>query len=1271
MKLDTLFQNSTLRRIAMAIGAVLFFWALTWLAVPPLLISQVQSRLTELLGRQVVVGGVSFKPWSLELEVTDFTIAHAGAPGQPPQMSIKRFYVDLEAQSLFRLAPVVDALQLEAPQLQLKHLGGGRYDIDDVLQRINQGPDEPDAKPLQFALYNLALTEGEVIFDDAPKQKVHNLRQLTLKLPFLSNLDSKREVLTQPLLAFDLNGSKFDSSAQSTPFTSDRKTQAHILIPSLDLAPYLGYLPEDLPVRLNSGVLHADLMVNFEQKSQTHVGLSGRLSATQIKLVSGTGNSSPAGELLSFESLNLQLKDTRPMARQINLESIELVKPELNLVRGKSGLMNWQTLGRPVTASAKLGTQSVSEKTAFNADGVRVNDQNDSNASSWVVDVASIKLQGGLVHWADNALQKPSQLDLSALNLSINALRWPFVKPAMLEGNVLLDQASLNFSGNATDAQAALTAQLADLPLSVGAAYLAQHIKPNLNGMLTAELGMTWQAERGPDAPTALLLQIPNLSLDKLTLSQEGSGKATPAGKATLASIQRLQLAQVEVDVPRQTVTLGQLRVTQPKIGLQRLADGSWMADDWLVAASHEPIHPKADVPAKPQPEGKSWQLTLSELNLSQGDINYADATTSTPVAFNVSALNLNLKNLGWPARARAKPISWTAAARMSQGQTEPGTLSGRGTVRLSPLSAHADLTAQRLPLQALAPYFASGAKLALLRADTSFTGQVDMAEQAAGLALQVKGDVKLEDLRVDTLGQLEPFKPAEELLSWKDLSLVGLNLALQPGVAPQVEVAQTSLSDFFAKLTLSETGRLNLQDVTGAEPDKSGTQVKDGRQTATQLTSTSTTTAIGASPDAFRNIAVSSGNTGDTSVNSSQDVLAPVIKMGPISLINGRVDFNDRFIKPNYSARLSELTGKLSAFSSLAQSGQVQLADLELRGRVEGTASLEILGKVNPLAKPVALDIQGRVRDLELAPLSTYSARYAGYGIERGKLSVDVAYKVQPDGQLTASNNIVLNQLKFGEAVPGGERSLPVKLAVALLADRNGVIDIDLPVSGSLNDPQFRIGPIVFKLIVNLIVKAVTAPFSLLASVLGGGGDELSMVSFSPGSAMLAPEAKAGLDKVAKALIDRPALKMTVVGTASLEVERDGFKREQLQALLQAEKRRALSTPPNAVTPAVTPDEYPQLLKAVYKRADFPKPRNLIGMAKDLPVPEMETLLLANLPATEANMQDLAVQRGVVVRDYLASLKLPLERLFLGAAKAVPPEVKWRPRAELNLATE
>lgn len=329
---------------------------------------------------------------------------------------------------------------------------------------------------------------------------------------------------------------------------------------------------------------------------------------------------------------------------------------------------------------------------------------------------------------------------------------------------------------------------------------------------------------------------------------------------------------------------------------------------------------------------------------------------------------------------------------------------------------------------------------------------------------------------------------------------------------------------------------------------------------------------------------------------------------------------------------------------------------------------------------KPLALDIKGRVRDLELPPLSPYSVRYAGYGIERGKLSVDVSYVVQPNGLLTATNNLVLHQLTFGDKVDGAPASLPVKLAVALLADRNGRIDLDLPISGSLNDPDFKLGPLVFKMMVSLIGKAITSPFSLLTNALGGANaEELSAVPFAPGSALLSAEAQSGLDTVVKVLVDRPNVNLTVVGTASLAVERDAFKLEQINALVQAEKRRTALLKAGQSTAAaqregaleVSQAEYPTLLKAVYRRADFPKPRNLIGRLKDIPVEEMQALLLANLPADLEAMRDLAVRRGVAVRDYLAAQKLPLERLFLGAADAEPSEAKWSPRAELNLTTQ
>jgi hypothetical protein len=465
-------------------------------------------------------------------------------------------------------------------------------------------------------------------------------------------------------------------------------------------------------------------------------------------------------------------------------------------------------------------------------------------------------------------------------------------------------------------------------------------------------------------------------------------------------------------------------------------------------------------------------------------------------------------------------------------------------------------------------------------------------------------------------------------------------------GSATRLQLREATLSDFYARVIVNASGRVNLQDLVKATPAGAPALMP--------------ASAPASAPD----------------VASAQTAPAAVVAMGPITLVNGKVLFSDRFIRPNYSADLSELNGKLSAFSSQATDGSVQLADLELRGRAEGTASLEITGKINPLAKPLALDIEGRVRDLDLPPLTAYSIKYAGYGIERGKLSMDVKYAVQPDGQLTASNKLVLNQLSFGDKVEGAPNSLPVKLAVALLADRNGVIDINLPVSGSLNDPQFSIGAVVWKVITNLVAKALTAPFSLLAHAFGGGdGEDLSAVNFAPGSSTLASDVAQSLDKIAQALADRPVLHVTVVGTASLALERDALKRERLKALLLAEKRRraAVGGQDAAATAVLTDAEYPVLLKDVYRRADIAKPRNLVGLAKDLPVAEMETLLLASIPVTEDAMRALAQQRGVAVKDYLASRKVGAERLFLGAPKTVvsdSADAPWKPHAELSVTS-
>ena len=849
--------------------------------------------------------------------------------------------------------------------------------------------------------------------------------------------------------------------------------------------------------------------------------------------------------------------------------------------------------------------------------------------------VARLKLEGGTVRWRDASTKPAAQLALEGLSVQAQALSWPMQAPVPFEVSARLGQTPLSFKGSATDAEAKAQGSVGELPLSTLAPYAAGVLTHELDGRLAADFDLEWRAAKA-DQPMGLLVNASRVELSEARLG---------TARQPQASLRRLQVQDARVDLAASTVAVGKIVLDRPQVRAQRDEAGRWMVDGWMKASDAS-----AAAPSSRPVDSSPWQLTLADVQVDAGNVAFEDLALARPVRLDLSQIKMQVKNLQPLASSQPDmPVSLQLRMGAARGnRAEPGRLALDGTLRLpgksgrdaDSLGTQLKVQADKLPLHALEPYFGDRLNLDLLRADTSYRGTVEAALPSAGLRLAVAGNVGLDDFAANTLS------PAEELLAWKSLQVRGLRLAMAPGQVTRVAVQETVLSDYFARVIIDETGRINLQ----------GLVKHDGEAPVPTGATAPATTASTPPPPPV----------------SASAVPDPDIRFGPISLVNGRVLFSDRFIKPNYSANLSELTGSLSAFASVPPGGAPQMADLTLRGRAEGTAALEIDGKLNPLAQPLALDIRALVRNLELPPLSPYTVKYAGYGIERGKLSMDVAYKIEPSGQLTASNQIVLNQLSFGDRVAGSEApNLPVKLAVALLADRNGVIDINLPVSGSLNDPQFKLAPLIFRLIFNLIGKAITSPFSLIAGAFGGGGEEMSQVVFTPGSKALDGEARQRLDSVAKALADRPSLQITVVGHGDLEAERSGYQRARLDERVLAEKRRQLARDGAAIsdTLVVTPAEYPALLKEVYRRTDIPKPRNLVGLAKDIPLAEMEALLLASVPVTSDAIRELAVARGVVVKDYLAGRQLPEDRMFLGAPQLGSQGEKWRPQAELKLA--
>ncbi len=1246
------------RRLLWALGSLLLLWALAWLAVPPLVKWQVEQRLSDLTGRKVSVGEVSFNPWSLQLSLSELAVAAAeGATSREPQFTLARLHIDADARSLWRMAPVVESLQIEAPRLRVARTGDGRYDIDDILQRLAPRPGDPPGATPRFALYNLELRNGEAVFDDTPVQRQHRLGALALTLPFLSNLPSQVDIKVEPRLAFMLDGAAFDSGAQAVPFARSRSGTLTLRVAALDLEPYLGYLPEALPVRMQRGRIGADLALDFAapENGEASISVRGRIGASELAVAERSG-----APLLAIGQATLGLSDVRPLARTVGLGELRIDGLELHLARDAKGALSIERLLPGATQPAAEPPTSPATAPAATA----------SAAPDWRLSLDAFELADARVLWNDAAVQPASAWALEGLTLSARQLHlpatatMPFTLKATLrpQGDASTTLATLSLEGQASDAAATAKLELSAVSLAAVAPYVNAAARARVAGTGAASGQLEWAAKSSAQAQR-ILVSLTQLTLEGLKVDEPVAGKAAPRGD-TLAA-QRLQLNGVALDLAAQSIAVASAKLQRPALRLERSAAGDW---NLMRLAGPAPLEESARPLVRAAAEA-TWQFRLDEFALDDGRVSFVDAAPApgragapaATVRLGVDRLRFGLRGLQLSGERLVSTPQLQLSARVvdqreGAGGGEPSLVEWRGRFGIQPLVVNGKVRVERFPVHAVQAYVPHDLGLRLARAEAGFLGEVSLKQSgAAGLQLDAAGDVLVSDLMLQSVGKQGAAPAAEgdrELLSWQALAINGVSVVMRPGAVPKVLVREAALSDFFARLILTEEGELNLREVAPPQLAAVAATGAASAGAASSPASAAATPPAAASPPPVE------------------------LDLGGLRLSGGRVAFSDRFVKPNYSAALTELNGSVGAF----RTGSGEPATLQLNGRVAGTGLLEINGRLRPKAVPRELDVTAKATDIELAPLSTYAGKYAGYAIERGKLSVEVHYSIDPDGKLEASHQVVLNQLTFGERVESPTATkLPVLLAVALLKDRNGVIDINLPVSGTLDDPQFSVGPIIWKVIVNLLTKAITAPFALLA---GGGGPDMSVVAFQPGTSEPAEGGRAALDRVAKALTDRPALKMTVTGEADPATERDAFQRATLEQRLMQERRReqlrasgAASAPEAAGAAAFADDdERARLVKAVYRQTDLPdKPRNMIGLKADIPTDEMEALLRKHVEVGPEAMRQLALQRGLAVRDAMVAKGLASDRLFLGEPRlhsGGAGDAPWTPQVKLTLDT-
>ena len=1056
---------------------------------------------------------------------------------------------------------------------------------------------DPESKPARFSVANIRVERGTILFDDRPAGTKHAVTGLKVGVPFVSNLPVDQDVFTEPFLGAKVNGSAFVLKGRTKPFSGSRETSLDIDLTDIDLPFYLAYVPAAWAPRLTSGRLDTKLALSFRQ--ETGKGPAVILSGRGVlRRVRLTGDGTrPLAGLERFEAV---VSSADLLRRDVRLASLSVEGPEAWLHRDQRGEF---PLLEKLFGSAPNAPAAMPEK---------------KDSPGWSVEVAAISVTGGRLHVRDERTRRPFEAVVGEVSITVAGLSTVPGKAATLKVSATTDAGEkIGHSGSLTLEPVAAegTLTLTGVPLERYAPYYEDAFLFAIEGgTLDASTKYRW-----PVAGEKAALSDLSVAVNELRARKSGE-------KEQFLRIPSASMSGGAVDPEKREVRADSIGASGVLLKVVREKDGGIdLARLFKVEPPSSP-GPAGGVASAPgtgkSASGGQWTARLGSVSLERGSVRFVDEAAPRPVTVVVAPIGFSGEGL---STARGE----TGKIRGKVVLNGRGSVAVVGTVGLSPVLADLSVEAAGVELPPIAAgYTPEKIRLSLERGTISAKGQVSAREGPDGsLAFGWEGEATCGKLR------LVDSATSEDFLTWDSLRFGGMKAASRP---PSFVAGRMALTDFFSRVELYEDGSLNLRKTFGLEEPP---PVDDATAEAAQAGGKPVDSpAVAATP-----VATTAG--------------APYVRIDAVTLSAGRLHVEDHFVKPGYEAEMKDVGGRISGLSSEPGAR----AEVELRGSLESSAPLEITGTFNPFAATSFADIRVSFRDIDLVPMTPYFVKYAGYAVQKGRLTMDVAYKLN-EKKLEAQNSIVVDQFTFGEKVDSPTATkLPVKLAVSLLKDPDGVIRLDVPVSGSVDDPKFRVGPIVWKIIGNVLKKAVLSPFALLGR-LGGGSPELSFVDFAPGASTLDAEATKRLDALATALGKRPALKLDVEGKADAVKDAEGLRQLLYERKVKARKAEELakagSPVPSVDAVAVSKEEWPAYLEKAYRKERFPKPRTALGFVKEIPPDEMEKLMLVNLAVSPDDLRQLALARASVVKEHLLGAgKVAPDRVFLVEPAAAEPK--------------
>jgi len=1143
-------------------------------------------------------------------------------PKDSPVLRLPRVDLSLAPTEPLRKIIHLSKLSMEGVELNVIRTASGQINLESLLPKETDSKKkdsqekapsrkEPTA-PLILEIDSIQLQGGKITFTDLLMKPFKTvLHPVDLRVDHFSNVKEKSSGYALSLRTEANETVKVEGDMTMEPL----RAQGQINLEGIPLKRYAPYYRDHILFDLEDGRLDFSTRYQYAKGGKEPEVLLSDLAASLRSLrlrKRGEKDDFLKVPLLSIKDTQIHLPE-----RKLTLGECSTEKGMVFVNRAKNGEIDLQ----------KLFTSSSSQE------GSAKSPQRREGERPWLVTLRRLSVDQYAVRIDDQGPSQPTAILLERIkvrgeNLSTgkNALGKLALSVWLDRTATLSTQAAVGIDPLRLEG----SLEIKQIPFKPYAPYYRDRIRFDFE---SGELDLTSKyryarKEKGDEISLSGL----SLSLRQLRLKKRGE-------EEEFLNIPALALRNTSLDLNRKEITVGEFITQRGSILARRLKDGKLNFQTLLPEAERKeakgegsPGHP----PVKPVEGGtkemeKPWIIRVGKISVDDYRMKAEDEAGAEPVVLGLEGIRLSAKNL---STVEGEKGELSMALRFQ----ERGSVSFSGSIGISPLTADLKMNVSAVEIKPFQPYFTDKVRITVTDGRFSTTGDLSVrGEKEKGLQIAYKGSSALNHF-----ASIDKAK-AEDFLKWQSLSFEGLDVSYQP---LRVKINGIALTDFYARVIIGPDGTLNLSQImakeepskerrASAQEGEKGTQEAQGKGTAEE------------GP-------------------SSKD-----IQIQTVTLQGGTVEFSDRSIKPEYGAKLVEIGGRVSGLSS----EETSTADLDLRGKLEGSAPLEITGRINPLKKDLYVDLKVRFKDMDLSPVTPYAGKYAGYTIQKGKLSLDLQYLIDKR-KLDSQNIIFLDQFTFGEKVESPHATkLPVKLAIALLKNRKGEIRLDIPVKGSLDDPKFSIGKIILQIILNLIAKAATSPFALLGAIFGGG-EELSYLEFDYGTAVLTEANVKKLSTLIKALADRPGLKLDIEGHVDPERDREALIQYFFERKLKAQKLNEMvkkKLPPVPLDEVkIEAAEYAKYLKMAYKQEKFPKPTYILGIEKDLPVPEMEKLMLTHIVVGENELRTLASQRALKVKEaILKSGEVESERVFIVEPKSLAPEKKEKlkeSRVELKL---